>query len=226
MGSVIKWPKHRHHGRASAGIACGIGRAAHDVIIKAEIPAWAARSVAKIGAHHSAGMLSRCHHLETAEAPAPMSDAMPSREGHSSITERNDVGSDMHRDLGHLVLKSKAILSCDCEQPVGENPRMADRMSETEEKLAFIRRVRTARMARFEKQNPILTILDIDQGKYKQYESRTPLPWRYIPKFCAACGVSMEWLLTGEGQGPAALVPLPSEAPKRRSKGLRRSRAA
>lgn len=89
-----------------------------------------------------------------------------------------------------------------------------DRMSETEEKLSFIGRVRAARMARFATQKPMLTILGVDQGTYKQYEKRTPLPHRYIPKFCAATGVSMEWLLTGEGQGPA-VEPLP--APRKRA---------
>ena len=91
---------------------------------------------------------------------------------------------------------------------------MPDRMSETEEKAAFIGRVRAARVARFDKQRPMLTILGIDQGTYKQYETRTPLPWRLIPKFCAATGVDIEWLLTGEGAGPKT-VPLPTRTRKR-----------
>jgi hypothetical protein len=89
-------------------------------------------------------------------------------------------------------------------------PGMADRMSETEEKLAFIRRTRAAREARYDTQSPMLTILELPQGTYKQYETRTPLPHRYIPKFCAACGVTMEWLLTGEGKGPA-VMPFPTK---------------
>jgi transcriptional regulator with XRE-family HTH domain len=94
-----------------------------------------------------------------------------------------------------------------------ENADM-DRMSETEERLSFIGRVRSARMARYPTQKPICVILGLDQGTYKQYEKRSPLPHRYIPKFCAACGVSLEWLLTGEGQGPA-VEPLP--APRKRT---------
>jgi hypothetical protein len=95
-----------------------------------------------------------------------------------------------------------------------------DRMSETEEKLAFIKRVRTARMARFDKQKPILTILGVSQGTYKQYETRTPLPYRFIPKFCAATGVDMEWLLTGEGKGPE-VAEIPKQTPKRMGKALK-----
>jgi len=93
-----------------------------------------------------------------------------------------------------------------------------DRMSETEEKAAFIRRVKQAREARFPTQNPMLVILGVEQGTYKQYETRTPLPHRFIPKFCAATGVSMEWLLTGEGKGPAVeslVQPAPRRATKR-----------
>src|SRR5882724_3369348 len=77
------------------------------------------------------------------------------------------------------------------------------RMSEAEERRAFVDRTRAARVARFETQSPMLTILELDQGTYKQYETRTPLPHRFIPKFCAATGVDIEWLLTGRGKGPA-----------------------
>jgi len=94
------------------------------------------------------------------------------------------------------------------------------RMSETEEKLAFIRRVKQAREAAFDTQRPMQTILDVDQGTYKQYETRTPLPHRFIPKFCAATNVSLEWLLTGEGKGPPEH---PRETPAR---SIRRRRAA
>jgi hypothetical protein len=115
--------------------------------------------------------------------------------------------------LGPFVLDVKANVSYDTGIDSLDNADM-DRMSETEEKLSFIGRVRAARMARYPTQKPMLTILGVDQGTYKQYEKRTPLPHRYIPKFCAATGVSMEWLLTGEGQGPA-VEPLP--APRKRA---------
>lgn len=89
-----------------------------------------------------------------------------------------------------------------------------DRMSETEEKHAFIGRTKLAREARYPTQGPMLIILGVEQGTYKQYETRTPLPHRFIPKFCAATGVSMEWLLTGEGKGPA-VEPIPTKVEKR-----------
>lgn len=98
-----------------------------------------------------------------------------------------------------------------------------DRMTETEEKAAFIGRVRAAREARYPTQKPICVILGIEQGTYKQYETRTVLPHRFIPKFCAACGVSLEWLLTGEGDGPVA-IPLPLK--RKRVVAKARSRAA
>lgn len=102
---------------------------------------------------------------------------------------------------------------------------MADRMTETEEKAAFISRTRAAREARFDTQGPMLTILGVPQGTYKQYETRTPLPYRFIPKFCAACGVTMEWLLTGEGRGPVA-IPLPSKRERAPAKSKSGKRAA
>ena len=124
----------------------------------------------------------------------------------------------MAANLGRVVLSVKDDKSCDDSASFSETKGMAERMSETEERLAFIARTRAAREARFETQKPMITILGIDQGTYKQYEIRTPLPHRHIPKFCAACGVTMEWLLTGEGKGPA-VMPFPtkrmrSKAPK------------
>jgi hypothetical protein len=97
---------------------------------------------------------------------------------------------------------------------------MAKKPSETEQKRAFIARVKAAREWRFSTQRPMLTILELDQGTYKQYETRTPLPHRFIPKFCAATGVSVEWLLTGTGEGPKqATAPVSNiEAQRRRPK--------
>ena len=70
------------------------------------------------------------------------------------------------------------------------------------EKAAFIARTRAARVARFETQQQICTLLGLSQGTYKSYETRSPLPLWLIPRFCVACGVDIEWLLTGEGKGP------------------------
>jgi hypothetical protein len=123
----------------------------------------------------------------------------------------------MAEALGPLVLNVKANMSCDIGAENHKDGSM-DRMSETEETAAFISRVRSAREARFPDQKPMLVILDLDQGTYKQYETRTPLPRRYIPKFCAACGVTVEWLLTArhlhrhDGRG-LSRGPLPQPEP-------------
>lgn len=160
-----------------------------------------------------------------------MSSAIASGERQRPMISRNEtrVGESgsfetMPPLLGHSVLKSKAKVSCDCGEPVSHNTAMADRMSESEEKAAFIQRVKLARMARYDAQKPMITILGIDQGTYKQYETRTPLPHRLIPKFCAATGVSLEWLLTGEGKGPVE-AEIPRQAP-RRTQRHRRGKAA
>lgn len=97
---------------------------------------------------------------------------------------------------------------------------MADRMSETEERLAFIRRTKLAREARYDTQNPICELLGIPQGKYKHYEKRTPLPYRFILKFCLACDIDILWLLTGEEKykGPVTKV-YPSLVQEKRPRG-------
>jgi DNA-binding XRE family transcriptional regulator len=124
----------------------------------------------------------------------------------------------MSKSIGQIVPFFKAKESRDHSHPLWDNVSMA-RMSETEERLSFVRRVKQAREAAFDTQKPMMTILGVEQGTYKQYETRTPLPHRFIPKFCAATRVSMEWLLTGEGQGPADY---PKEVPVR----VRRRKAA
>ncbi len=205
---IIKFPKRRHV-RASAS-----SRAASAIIFSAVRPDLRATAVPRIEAHHSDGILSRRRHLETIEYVAPMSDTAASMEGHRSITALNEIGFDIESCLGQIGLDGKANVADDCDGAGVDNPAMVDRMSETEEKLAFIRRVKQARMARFATQKPICTILGIDQGVYKHYETRSPLPYRFIPKFIAATGVEYEWLLTGDGQGPVT-VAIPA-APRRR----------
>lgn len=223
MGDVVFLARH---GRASAGSRGGSLRDASSVKRSAVIPPALPVEESKIGCHHSDGMLSRWSHLRADATVAPISSAKAPGDRHRAITARNELMdvSVTDPDLGHSVLKVKAKLSHDKIQAFQDNPGMAERMSEIEEKLAFIKRVKDAREARFPRQEPICTILDLDQGTYKQYESRSYLPHRYIPKFCAACDVSMEWLLTGEGKGP--IVPeYPREVPKRIRKPRRRKAA-
>lgn len=99
-----------------------------------------------------------------------------------------------------------------------DNADMVDKMSATEDKQAFIRRVRLARVARYETQAAICTILGIAQGVYKHYEGRSALPYRFIPKFVAATGIDYEWLLTGTGKAPVIAKPVP----ERRTRASRR----
>jgi hypothetical protein len=114
-------------------------------------------------------------------------------------------------------------MSYDLEGRFRDNPDM-DRMSETEETAAFIKRTRDAREAKFETQKPVYEFLGVEQSHYKHWETRRPMPRRFIPKFCLICEVSMEWLLTGEGKGPKT-ADIPPKVEKRISKP-RRAKAA
>ena len=217
------------HGRASASsVAKRRERASSCAKTSGVTPEAAATPVLQMWTHHSDGILSRRHHLLTASAPgdgptAAMSSDMALRVDQSSMMERK-VGAVMPTFIGHPGLNCKANVSHDYGAGLAESSIVAERLTETEEKLAFIRRTRMAREARFPNQAPILTILGITQGSYKHYEKRTPLPHRFIPKFCAACGVTMEWLLTGEGKGPE-VADIPRSVPKRTS-APRRAKAA
>ena len=138
---------------------------------------------------------------------------MPLRVDQSSIIERKVGGGFITSHVGHFGPNVKANAAHDRKATNGLDSSMAERLTETEEKLAFIRRVRTAREARYS-QDQICTILGIDRGSYKHYETRSVLPHRFIPKFVAATGVSYEWLLSGDGKGPPG-EEFPKETPKR-----------
>jgi hypothetical protein len=194
---IIPFPRTRRHRLASKE------EAARSASTSAFKPLDFATLASRIDFHQSEGIESRCHHFLTAETDAPKSEAIPSFEGHSSITSRKEFGRTPMPDfLGQSVLKSKAKVSRAIRLEIADYAGTMDRMSETEEKAFFIGRTKAARIARFPTQGPICLILEIDQGTYKQYETRSPLPHRFIPKFCAATGVSTDWLLTGEGKGP------------------------
>jgi hypothetical protein len=128
---------------------------------------------------------------------------------------RDGIGHGVHEVKEQIVQENHDYTSCDNVSDFVQVPSM-ERKAEREETEAFIRRTREARAARFDTQKPICLLLEVDQGTYKQYETRTPLPRRYIPKFCAACGVSIEWLLTGEGQAPGDVVVPPVRVVRRR----------
>lgn len=201
---IIQFPKRRH-ARTSAAVADD-RRAARAAIVSAVIPFDFAISVARIAPHHSAGMRSRRRHFDTIDRVAPMSATAASTVGQSAITAANDLGGVIiESSIGQFGLNDKAKSAHDHECGFDDYAAV-EKLSETEARKAFIARVKRARIARFPTQEPICTILGISQGVYKHYETRTPLPHRYIPKFVAATGVEYEWLLAAVGDGPAMTV--------------------
>lgn len=212
MGILVRFSGHARASRRA-------GRSEADL-------AWSAASSSKVtpfnprasakrtrASQYSGPIRPRRAHLDTIQldtgTPADWkSRATSSNEGQSLSTSLTLPS--MPYAVGPQVLNVKVNTSYDESLDFSENPAM-DRMSETEERAAFIGRVRAAREARFPTQKPICIILGIDQGTYKQYESRTVLPHRFIPKFCAACGVTLDWLLTGEGSGPNAVPIFPPD---------------
>jgi len=218
MGKIIRFP--RRHGRASA-----VSRAARDVRSSAVTPAERARSVSISAAHHSAGMLSRCHHFDTWVGVAPgNSDARAIRSApQSSITVLKEVKSAMPDLLGHLVLKRKVIPSLDCGHGLGHTVRMADSDTEAQFKQEFTKRVKEARIARGWKQWQAGEALGIPQDQYKQYEGRSLMPHHMIGRFCLVTRVDYEWMLTGRGKRPIKqleVIEEPSRAePKQKRTG-------
>lgn len=181
--------------------ACALASACNVTPFMPRLSAARARA-----SQRSAGTRPRNSHLRTAQMLAPTSAAITSGEGHRSSKDRGV----MPPSLGPDVLSVKAKVSYDKPATFLDTPSAMKRQSGSDEKFAFIARVRAAREGRFKSQKEICIILDLDQGTYKQYEIRTPLPHRYIPKFVTACGVSYEWLLSGEGAGPKVKpIPIP-----------------
>lgn len=222
MGIVVRF--RQRHGRASA-----VSRAANEVSISAVNSASAAVEVASKAAHHSAGTISRCHHLETVQAPAPgMSAANASREGHSSMIFLNEDKSDMSRLLGRSVLNCKDILALDGENRLGHTVPMTETDSEHQYKQEFIQRVKSARIATGMKQWQVAELLNIPQDKYKHYEVGRLVPHYLIGRFCVVCRVDPVWLVTGKGPKPlrAPHVVASEEAPIRKPKRTARSKVA
>lgn len=213
----------KDHARASAD-----SRAASLVKSSAVTPLSFAGPVASTAAHHSAGMLSRCHHLEICVAVVPgNSAAMASREfPHNSMTARKEFKSVMKPIIGQSVLKRKDITALDADLSLGHTVRMAESETEAEYKQRFIERVARSRISRGMKQWQIAEAMGIPQDKYKQYESRSLLPHHMIGRFCIICRVEPDWLITGRGQKPIQplkmAAPEPEEAPRPVAKPKRR----
>lgn len=209
MGDVLLYPDHA---RASSREARAVSRSA-------VTPPSLARSVASTLAHQSDGMRSRCHHFDVSTAEAPgKSAAIASRDGHSSITDRNEVGWLMPKSLRQLVLKSKDNLSGDGGVSHGHNVFMSKKTSDSEFKRQFLARTALARENAGFTQETMAAALGMEQSKYSKYEIRTVLPHHLIIPFCSLCEVSLAWLYT-------AAVEVRAQRPKR-NRRVRKLKAA
>jgi len=224
MGIVIAF-RRRRHARASKG-----SRAASRARSSAVTPFESAVSVESTEDHHSAGILSRCHHLRTAVIGAPTSEASALSDAsrvepgapHSAMTSRNEEMSDIHVSLGQKVPKRKAIVSHDDGAPYGLSVLMRKRQGSTGFVAEFLQRTRRARETSGYKTKAELAMLlfpelskEDAEGKYKQYERRSLLPHYLIPTFCQLTSVDVRWFVTGQGN----MRPRPTES----ARALRRA---
>lgn len=81
-------------------------------------------------------------------------------------------------------------------KPVWGNKSMK---SLTDSQREYISRTRQAREAAKKKHAETAASIGVDRPTYTNYESRRPMPQKYIAKFCQYTGVREKWLLTGEG---------------------------
>ena len=81
---------------------------------------------------------------------------------------------------------------------------MAKRSSSSVYRQEFINRVRQARENSGLTQQQVADVFQVKQDVYKQYETRSIMPHRYIAAFCVATRVSEKWLLTGRERRIAA----------------------
>jgi hypothetical protein len=207
MGELILGPWL--HARAST-------RGGRRVSKSGVTPAALALSVDNIADHHSDGILSRFHHFRTVDDMAPTSEAIASRVGQRSTTERNEVKSVMGEVMGPLVPKIKALLSHDFKPAPGHTVPM----EQDDENLAdqawhegFRARLKQARGER--SQEDMAELLCITRDAYSKYEGSrgTVIPTRLLPRFCKICAVRIEWLIEGDKAAkPAKQQP---KAPRR-----------
>lgn len=196
MGKVIH--DSRLHARASSVL-----RAARAMRVSALSWDSDAATVANIGDHHSAGTLSRCHHFDTADGLAPISEAIASREGQSSIKSRKvSICVAMPDVIGPFVLKRKADLSLDAKLSLGHTVQMSESDAKAQYEQEFIERVKAARIATGKKQWQVAELMGIKQDTYKHFETGRVIPHHQIGRFCLICNIDPNWLLTGKGAKP------------------------
>lgn len=210
MGIVIRFP--RRHARTSTG-----KRTAANDVSKSEVtPAVRAFSVAKIADQYSDGIQFRCHHLVTTPAVTPISEAIARRAPcasfgpHSSMTEQNEVISDIRTVLGRFVLKNNPPRSLDGVFSLGHTVRVANSDPKAQYLHGLVSRLKQARKLRGFSQAKMAAAIQIEQDEYKHYESPTAprvFPPHLMEAFCLVCGVDPGWLVTGKGKMLAATDP-------------------
>ena len=124
--------------------------------------------------------------------------------------------------LGSEVLTMQGELAPLSRPWGGHNDGMAKRRNRTVYKDAFLQRVAEARVAAGFTQEELASVLDLDQGTYKTYETKTLMPHDLIPRFCIAVRVSTAWLLDGPVSGIAPEMEVGNPTQERRAAPVRR----
>lgn len=157
-------------------------------------------------------------------AGAPVSAAMASREGQSSMIDRNEANSVMRLALGQSVLKRKANLSDDCGRLPGHTVPMAhkdEELAESQWREEFRLRIIAARGGRTQAvMAELLGLLTNTYGKYEAPGRKSVMPVRLLPRFAKICGISLEELIEGPKDSTAKATPKP--APKAAPKPVKR----
>lgn len=75
----------------------------------------------------------------------------------------------------------------------------------TQSQKEYIQRTREARKKREEErgceinQDEVAEAIGVDRVTYTGYETRRPMPQKYIAKFCRFLGINERWLISDEG---------------------------
>tara|TARA_A200000113_G_C8791985_1_gene331204 strand:- start:269 stop:670 length:402 start_codon:yes stop_codon:yes gene_type:complete len=70
---------------------------------------------------------------------------------------------------------------------------------DTKNREQYIARVKLARENSGLKHREVADLIGCSREAYTNYESRRPMPQKYLAKFCEATKARSEWLLTGKG---------------------------
>ena len=136
------------------------------------------------------GTEPRCRHFLTASGDAPNDMAVA-----RMTSQFNSMTAHDGYDLSHSQGTSwddasrKRIIK-NVRMPISSQPAAVYTKS-------ILDRTRAARMNRGWSQAEMAQFLGIGVEVYKKYETRTPLPHRFMDLFCTLTGISIEFLVTG-----------------------------